>query len=43
MLDYIVENKFSIVLIIAIFLSGVYEWEKTKATLYGLKIGRAHV
>lgn len=38
MLDYIVENKFSIVLIIAIFLSGVYEWEKTKATLYGLML-----
>ena len=38
MLDYIIENKIYIVLIIAVVSSGLYEWNKTKAILYGLML-----
>ncbi len=38
MLDYIIENKFYIVVIIAVLTSGLYEWHKTKSILYGLML-----
>ncbi len=38
MLDYIIENKFYIVVVIAALTSGLYEWNKTKSILYGLML-----
>ena len=38
MLDFIIENKFYIVLIIAVLSFGFYEWNKTQAILYGLML-----